>query len=117
VATAASWWNAAAGARLSVAGAQPAPAGAAVPVSFQAAAAPSHGLYDPEHGAVLINDDLSGRFVAVTVAHEVGHAFGLVHVSGRPSVMNPGNLDVAPNDGDVADLVSLWGRCEGGPSN
>jgi hypothetical protein len=120
-------WNQAAGARLSVAAAPAAaPAGAppaapsadappALPVHFEPAAAPSHGYFDPVLGEVLINDDLQARPLAVTIAHEVGHAFGLVHVTGRPSVMNPGNLDVEPTAGDVAALATLWGQC-GGPA-
>jgi hypothetical protein len=87
---------------------------ATLPVVFQAAAAPSHGLFDPTLGEVFINDDLVARPLAVTIAHEVGHAFGLVHVSNRPSVMNPGNLDIEPNSADVAALADLWGRCDGG---
>ena len=123
-------WNQAAASRLSVESATPAlgPAGAppaappadapaTLPVHFEVAAAPSHGYYDPERGEVLINDDLMARSLVVTIAHEVGHAFGLVHVSGRPSVMNPGNLDVEPNAGDVAALAALWGACGGGPSD
>jgi hypothetical protein len=122
-------WNGAAGSRLSVDGATPAvsPVGAppaappadappALPVHFEVAAAPSHGYFDPVLGQVLINDDLVSRSLTVTVAHEVGHAFGLVHVTGRPSVMNPGNLTVEPNAGDVAALAALWGRCDGGPA-
>jgi hypothetical protein len=124
VRVAADLWNAAAGARLSVGGAAAAPAvdasGAApptLPVRFEAAAALSHGFYDPSRGLVLINDDLTARPLAVTIAHEVGHAFGLVHVIGRPSVMNAGNLDVEPNAGDVAALTALWGQCGVAPSN
>ena len=121
VRAAADLWNGAARAQLSVDEAPTAPAldatgaaSATLPVDFQPAAAPSHGFYDP-NGQVLINDDLTARPLAVTIAHEVGHAFGLVHVTGRPSVMNAGNLDVEPNDGDVAALAALWGNC--GASN
>ena len=122
VRTAADLWNGAARAQLSVddeASTAPAldatgAASATLPVDFQPAVAPSHGFYDPS-GQVLINDDLTARPLAVTIAHEVGHAFGLVHVTDRPSVMNPGNLSVEPNAGDVAALAALWGSC--GASN
>jgi hypothetical protein len=120
-------WNQAAGARLSVAAAAPPGAAPAVDangtptptllVDFEFAAAPSHGYYDAAHALVLINDDLTARPLVVTIAHEVGHAFGLVHVTGRPSVMNAGNLDVEPNAGDVDALAQLWGRCGAGPAN
>jgi hypothetical protein len=29
--------------------------------------------------------------------------------------MNPGNLDVEPNSGDVAALAAIWGACPSGP--
>jgi hypothetical protein len=116
-------WNVAAGTRLDLGGAAAAPAvdadGAApptLPVRFETAAAPSHGFFDPVRGEVLINDDLVARALAVTIAHELGHAFGLVHVNGRPSVMNPGNLDVEPNAADVDALADIWGRCGTGPA-
>ena len=50
---------------------------------------------------------------AVTIAHEIGHAFGLLHVSvdDDASVMNDGNLVTEPNGFDVDALRSLWGAC------
>lgn len=109
-------WNRTAGAHLTVVrrsaasslGASPIPT---VPIHFQAAGAPFHGLYDPERGQIFINTDLVGHGQAVAVAHEVGHAFGLVHVSTgeRRSVMNPDNLEEEPNAGDVAKLAEGWG--------
>jgi hypothetical protein len=115
-------WDQAASAQLFVPPAGAAPAldasGAAaptLPVHFEVAAAPSHGLFDPVAGDVLINDDLTAGPLTVTIAHEIGHAFGLVHVTNRPSVMNPGNLDVEPNAGDVAALAAIWGACAPAP--
>jgi hypothetical protein len=114
IAAALALWNGTAGTRLET-GSTP-PAGiSTVPIHFQAAAAPLNGLYDPQAVAIFINDDLSDlpAAMAVTIAHEVGHAFGLVHIpdSTRPSVMNPGNLSVTPNAADVATLAGIWGSC------
>ena len=87
----------------------------AVPVHFQAAAANFHGLYDPAVAQIFINRELGGAPLAIAVAHEVGHAFGLAHVSAseRPSIMNPGNLTVEPNAADADTLISAWGDCRG----
>lgn len=87
---------------------------AAVPLYFQQAAAPFHGFYDSHAGLIFINRQLgTDHERAVTVAHELGHAFGLVHVAAgaRPSVMITGNLVVEPTVSDVDDLAALWGRC------
>jgi len=106
-------WNQDAHAHLSLV-VGPAPAAATtLPVWFQAAAALSHGFYDPQSGAIFINNDLQGMTRAITLAHEVGHAFGLVHVAPeqRPSIMNPGNLDTVPTAQDISALAALWGPC------
>lgn len=111
---AAALWNDAAHAHLTVVDEAAAPSGVALlPVRFQAAAALSHGFYDAPSGQVFINTDLQQPSLAIAIAHEVGHAFGLVHVSPdlRESIMNPGNLDLAPTPDDVGALTILWGRC------
>jgi hypothetical protein len=112
IAAGAALWNALVGAQLTVAGAD-APSDPALPVHFQTAAAAFHGFYDASNGQVFINTDLGGNAQAVTIAHEIGHAFGLAHVpSGeRASVMNPGNLNIEPNADDAATLALRWGAC------
>lgn len=83
-----------------------------VPVVFKDAAIAFYGLYEDEVGAVLINRGLKDeRARAITVAHELGHVFGLVHVDVevRSSVMNPANLSIAPNDSDALALRALAG--------
>lgn len=87
-----------------------------VPVHFDPAGRSFFGFYDDALGAVYINeaiDDDDAR--SVTIAHELGHAFGLTHVAPaeRASLMNPGNLRVRPTAGDVRELTLLWGACGG----
>ncbi len=81
-------------------------------VRFETAAPVFHGLYDDERGVVYVNHRLEDpRERAITIAHELGHALGLWHVTDRDSVMNPANLSLEPNDGDADELELLWGRC------
>jgi hypothetical protein len=82
-----------------------------LPVHFQQAAAPVHGLYDAPNGQIYINDDLTDHQLAVTLAHEVGHAFGLVHRTDQPSLMNPSNLMIEPQPVDIDTLETRWGAC------
>jgi hypothetical protein len=102
-------WNDRAGTHLAVA----ADGAGGLPLHFQTAAPNFHGLYDAPRGQVFINNDLSGSLLAVTVAHEIGHAFGLSHVppEERTSVMNPNNLVVEPTTEDVDTLAMRWGVC------
>ena len=60
---------------------------------------------------VFINTDLAGEALAITIAHEIGHAFGLSHVPAGQyaSVMNPNNLFVEPTPEDVGTLAMRWG--------
>lgn len=71
------------------------------------------GIYEDEEGVIYINETLSSDHLGIVLSHEMGHAFGLWHVSSdhRVSVMNPGNLDVAPTSGDGIALTEMWGPC------
>ena len=78
---------------------------------FEDVAAAGFGHYDVITGEVLINARMDPAAQVITVAHELGHAFGLRHVDARPSVMNSGNLDVMPTQEDAAAVTALWGTC------
>lgn len=84
-----------------------------IPVVFDKAAEAFRGYYDDENGVIYINDRLAKENIAFTLAHEIGHAFGLFHIEEdvRISVMNHGNMTIAPNLDDAADVEKLWGRC------
>lgn len=104
-------WNKKAGTKLTLEPVEDAPV---VPLTFEEAAAAFHGFYDDEKGTIWINtrleDDDQRR---VTIAHELGHAFGLYHVppNERQSVMNNGNLSVGVVQADVEALQAEWGEC------
>lgn len=88
-------------------------AGATLEVRFEAAAGAFRGLYDDREGVIYINDGIANESVlSVVIAHELGHAFGLVHVTDRTSVMNPGNLTITPTADDQLELARLWGTCD-----
>lgn len=81
---------------------------------FQKASLASLGYYDPNAAMIFINAGITDPHdLAVTVAHETGHALGLPHVaaSERSSVMNPGNRTVEPTRDDIATLAAIWGVC------
>jgi len=91
-------------------------AGATLEVRFDDAADNFHGLYDDHAQVIYINRGIeSDRVMAIVIAHELGHAFGLQHVprSERISVMNPANLDTPPTAEDQAAIEALWGVCGG----
>jgi len=105
-------WNEAAGFDLGrAAGDDP----SAIPLRFEDAAPLFMGLYDDERGVIYVNGQLTDpRERTITVAHELGHAFGLLHVQAdeRPSLMNPGNVTFEPTPEDVAQVDEIWGGCE-----
>lgn len=89
-----------------------------IPLYFDRAGTAFHGFYDDVEGIVYVNDGIvDDRARSLTVAHEIGHAFGMVHVDpdDRPSLMNPGNLSVGLTEADVATLVDMWGACTPAP--
>jgi hypothetical protein len=87
-------------------------AGATLEVHFEDAAPLFHGFYDDTTGLIYINTDLREPELAIVIAHEVGHAFGLLHVTDRDSLMKPGNLATPPTAEDQQALAALWGSCE-----
>lgn len=86
--------------------------GSMIEVRFEAAAGAFFGLYDDENSVIYINSAITDpEKLKIVIAHELGHSFGLVHVSGRPSLMNPGNTGVLPTAEDEAAVHELWGPC------
>lgn len=95
-------------------GAMPDAAPDAIEIRFDDAAATFHGVFDPGTDRIAINRDLTdAATLGIVIAHELGHAFGLVHVSptARLSLMNPGNLVTPPTDADQRAVEALWGSC------
>lgn len=88
-----------------------------ISVRFADAAETFHGQYDPDAAAIYINRDLATGTtpdaLAIVIAHELGHVYGLVHIDPdqRVSLMNAGNLTTPPTDGDQRALEVLWGAC------
>lgn len=87
----------------------------AVPLRFETAAPLFRGLYDDDQGIVYINAQLADPHRRmITIAHELGHAFGLLHVpeDERASLMNPQNQTLGPTREDVAMVYETWGACD-----
>jgi hypothetical protein len=81
-----------------------------IPIHFKEAVGLLHGFYEPSNGEVRINTTVRDRALDVTIAHEVGHALGLLHIpdSERASLMNPTNETVAPTQDDERQLQKRW---------
>ena len=91
------------------------PDAASIDIVFEQAPSAFHGLYDDEAGIIFVNAQLAEPDpLAIVIAHELGHAFGLEHVARDESVsvMNPGNLVTPPTANDQRRVEALWGRCE-----
>lgn len=104
-------WNQRAHSRL---GWQAEPGVPEVALRFEEASLVFLGLYDDEVGRVLINRKLTDHHErTVTIAHELGHVFGLFHISRseRASVMNTANVTIEPTVEDADALATLWGPC------
>lgn len=87
--------------------------GAEIPVLFEPASQAFRGVYDDELGIIRINDAIEDLDpLSIVIAHELGHAFGLVHVTDRPSLMNPSNVTQPPTDEDRLAVQALWGACQ-----
>jgi hypothetical protein len=116
IAEAISLWAAAGGPPLVLApedDAQPTAGGQILPLGFEAAAPIFYGLYRAERGDIVINRQLPDpRGRAITVAHEIGHAFGLMHETARRSLMSPGNLVVPPGETEVRLILERRGSCD-----
>jgi hypothetical protein len=83
-----------------------------IDIQFQAAATASRGLYDDETGVVYINELIADpEVMRIVIAHELGHAFGLPHITDRPSLMNPSNITVDITPEDQTALEAIWGAC------
>jgi hypothetical protein len=84
-----------------------------IAVSFEPASPIFYGIYRADRGDIVINHALATpAHRSITIAHELGHAFGLLHVDGSPSLMNEGNLEVGVMARDVDALRALWGSCD-----
>jgi len=94
------------------------PAAGQLTVRFLDGEQPVRGMYYDSVGLVEISRDmLAPEVYPIAVAHELGHAFGLLHVeaSTRASVMNVGNTTVEPTEQDAIEVIAKWASCRAAP--
>ncbi|MGE0548951.1 MAG: hypothetical protein AB7O24_29445 [Kofleriaceae bacterium] len=90
-----------------------------LPLRFESGDTFFRAIYWDDVGQIWVGrDQLAPENYAIAIAHELGHAFGLLHVPNeeRPSVMNVGNLELVPNEQDARDVAALWDSCNA-PAN
>lgn len=89
-------------------------AASVLPIRFESGDTFYRAIYWDSFGMISISRDrLAPEDYPLAIAHELGHAFGLLHVdkSDRASVMNVSNLEVAPTDDDAAAVRARWATC------
>jgi len=81
-----------------------------LPIHFESDV-PYRAMYWDSIGVISVSRDrLEPAEYPLAIAHEMGHAFGLLHVTPeeRPSVMNVGNVEIAPTPEDAAGVHACW---------
>jgi len=92
----------------------------ALPIRFEPGEPFYRGMYWDAIGEISIaSDRLAPKDYGLAIAHELGHAFGLLHVAKneRLSVMNVGNLEIAPTEQDATNVRARWPSCQSAPSD
>lgn len=106
-------WGAVLPVDIEVAASTGAPAGA-LTIHFDSGDTFYRALYFDAIGAIHISrEHLAPGDHPLAIAHELGHAFGLLHVppDERESLMNVGNLEVPATEADAGAVRALWSSC------